>query len=103
MEKVVRDGKVAVLFSPDFGAGWFTWNENLPECLFNPEIVALVEAEGTVSAIESLANSLWPGGYWGGAKGLQIKWLPEGESFQLEEYDGSESFRFRDSAGWHTA
>lgn len=39
-EKVVRDGKVAVLVSPEHGAGWSTWNKNAypPEAmLFSPE------------------------------------------------------------------
>ena len=26
MDKVIRDGKVAVLYSPGFGAGWSTWS-----------------------------------------------------------------------------
>lgn len=28
MDKVIKDGKVAVLYSPGFGAGWFTWNNH---------------------------------------------------------------------------
>ena len=31
IEKVVRDGKVAVLVSPGYGAGWSTWNICLAE------------------------------------------------------------------------
>ena len=27
MEKVIRNGQVAVLYSPGFGAGWYSWNE----------------------------------------------------------------------------
>ena len=30
MEKIVRDGKVAVAVSYGFGAGWSTWNEVNP-------------------------------------------------------------------------
>ena len=26
MQKVIRDGKVAVLYSPGYGAGWYTWS-----------------------------------------------------------------------------
>jgi len=43
MNKLVRDGKVAVLYSPDYGSGWYTWNPNNPELLFDPAIVQLVE------------------------------------------------------------
>jgi hypothetical protein len=27
MNKLIRDGMVAVLYSPDYGSGWYTWNE----------------------------------------------------------------------------
>ena len=43
MEKVKRNGMVAVLYSPDYGAGWFTWNSDVEECIFHPEIVKMVE------------------------------------------------------------
>ena len=33
MNKVIRDGKVAVLYSPGYGAGWYSWNWNHPECV----------------------------------------------------------------------
>ena len=26
MKKLTKDGKVAVLYSPDFGAGWYSWH-----------------------------------------------------------------------------
>ena len=26
MEKLVREGRVAVMYSPGFGAGWYSWN-----------------------------------------------------------------------------
>ena len=27
MTKCIRDGKVAILYSPGYGAGWSTWND----------------------------------------------------------------------------
>lgn len=47
MEKVIRDGKVAVLYSPGYGAGWTTWeyDSKLHEImLFHPLIVEKVES-----------------------------------------------------------
>ena len=47
MEKVIRDDKVAVLYSPGYGAGWSTWcsNDDLIETLlFHPLIVKKVES-----------------------------------------------------------
>ena len=45
MIKLVRDGMVAVLYSPGFGAGWYTWNQECTELMFDPAIVKLVEDE----------------------------------------------------------
>lgn len=35
-------GEVAVLVSPGFGAGWYSWNKDRPELLFDKDIVAAV-------------------------------------------------------------
>jgi hypothetical protein len=43
MDKVIRDGQVAVLYSPGFGAGWYSWNREMPELLFEPNLVAMIE------------------------------------------------------------
>ncbi len=43
MEKVIRDGKVAILYSPGFGAGWYSWNTDHKELIFHPKLVELVE------------------------------------------------------------
>lgn len=43
MEKVIRNGEVAVIYSPGYGAGWYSWNEGYPELLFHPKIVEMIE------------------------------------------------------------
>jgi hypothetical protein len=92
MEKVIRNGKVAVLYSPGFGAGWYSWI-HVPEVLFDPEIVALVEANKN-SEIPALVVKKYGDKYYtGGAAGLRIKWLPIGTQFEISEYDGSEDVR----------
>lgn len=93
MKKVVRDGKVAVLVSPGFGAGWYSWNEDIPQVLFSPEIVELVERKADASEIIEKAEELFGDKYWRGARGLTIEWIPEGTRFEIYEYDGSESLR----------
>lgn len=102
MEKVVRDGKVAVLISPGFGAGWFSWNTGIPACLFSPEIVGMIE-EGRRDEVRKFAEEKWPEGYWGGSEDLAVEWVGEGEGFRVEEYDGNESLLLRSSDGWITA
>ena len=98
MEKVIRNGKVAVLVSGGFGAGWYTWNSSHKELLFHPKLVALVEA-GKQSEItkEWLEQELGLKDiYCGGARDLDIEWLNEGTAFVVEEYDGSERLRTMD-------
>jgi hypothetical protein len=106
MQKVIRDGKVAVLYSPGYGAGWYTWNTEHPECLFHPEIVAIVEAGGmNEDDITEVAHRLFGEGFYaGGGDELKIEWIPQGEQFRVEEYDGSESITLRsDGEIWTTA
>lgn len=91
-KKLIRDGKVAVLYSRGYGAGWYSWNTGISQCLFEPEIVEAVEAGDRDRAVE-IAERMWPDGYWGGADGLQIEWLPVGTRFEISEYDGAESVR----------
>lgn len=43
MKKVIRNGKVAVLVSEGFGAGWYSWNREYKELLFHPKLVEMVE------------------------------------------------------------
>ena len=92
MEKVIRNGKVAVLYSPGFGAGWYSWNSN-KELLFHPKLVEMVEnnrqSEITTQWIQK--NLGINNVYCGGADDLQIEWLDEGTVFEIDEYDGSES------------
>ena len=42
MNKLIRDGQVAVLVSPGYGAGWYTWH-HIEELVYDPCVVAWVE------------------------------------------------------------
>lgn len=107
MDKVIEDGKVAVLYSPGFGAGWYSWNTSTPECLFDPEIVQMVREVTNPKFIVELANKKWNRGddyfYPGGADQLLIDWVPEGTRFFIEEYDGSECVMTEPDVDWLTA
>lgn len=95
MKKVVRDGKVAVLYSPGFGAGWYSWNKEVPQCLFYPKIIELVEQEKTSQIDDEFCQELF-GVSWfysGGASDLKIQWLEVGTHFNIDEYDGAESIQ----------
>ena len=87
--KVVRDGKVAVIVSPGYGAGWSTWADDSRVAVFAPDVVEWIEA-----GKPELAEGQFDGyGYLGGLFDAEIEWLPVGTRFEIDEYDGSESLR----------
>lgn len=91
MNKVVRDGKVAVLISPNFGAGWSTWNSEYGAAtVFCPALVNAL-LENRRADLESIAEKEFPDAYLGGLCDLEVEWVPQGERFTIDEYDGSES------------
>lgn len=102
MNKVIRDGKVAVLYSPEHGAGWWSWNTEHTDMLFDPGMVGLVE-KYDVEQMRVYAELKWPDAYLGGLDSLQIEWLPEGSKFIVEEYDGFESILTIENTTWMTA
>ncbi len=102
MEKVIREGLVAVLVSPDFGAGWSTWNSEIPELLFDPVVVGMVEDGTDGDTIAAYCEAKYPDGYFGGADDLIVEWIPVGTQFRVHEYDGSETLECKDAMSWIT-
>lgn len=90
MDKIVRDGMVAVLYSPGYGAGWSTWESDANNCVFNPRLVLAVLGESGEDK-EVVAAEEYPDAYHGGVEDLEVYWVPQGSRFQIDEYDGNES------------
>lgn len=101
MDKVIRDGKVAVLYSPGYGAGWFSWHNNI-DLVYDPRIVHYVET-GEKELIISYVEEMYPDTYCGGVEDLEIEWMPEGTRFRINEYDGNESIEYEQDVGWNVA
>ena len=101
MKKVIRDGKVGVLVSPRFGAGFSTWGFPT-EAIFDPTLIDLVENKKMGEAVE-YCESKWPGEYPGGVLDLVVVWVPEGKEFIIEEYDGKETLVLKEEYNWITA
>jgi hypothetical protein len=105
-KKVVRDGKVAVLVSYGFGAGWSTWADASlkQEALFNPIFVDWVE-NGKKEDVNEIVKSVFGDEYFytGGSDGLAIEWIPVGTGFRITEYDGSEQLETVESVDWSIA
>lgn len=92
MEKVIKDGKVAILYSPGFGAGWYTWNSGESALVFDSIIVNAI-MDGDKAKALARAEEICPDGYFGGLDDLKVGWVPIGEAFEITEYDGSESVK----------
>lgn len=122
MSKVIENGQVAVLYSPGYGAGWYTWNESRFEdedealkLIFDPILVDLVKQKeanrfedldmlnSIHQQIEKRASEILPDGYFGGVEDLTIQWMPIGTQFRIEEYDGSESILYKENEYWLSA
>lgn len=102
MDKLRKDGKVAVLYSPGFGAGWYTWNTDAPEILFDPAIVKMVE-KNQWDKMKTYVALKYPGIYTGGMDGLKVAWVPEGTLFRVDDYDGNESIELKENDNWIVA
>jgi hypothetical protein len=102
IKKLIKDNKVAVLYSPGFGAGWSTWNQELPEILFDPIIVDFVEKEQW-EELQTYTTLKYPNIYDGGLRDLAIVWLDVGAEFRIHEYDGSESVEVKEEMFWMVA
>lgn len=97
--------KVAVLYSPGFGAGWSTWGET--KCkefmIFAKPLVELALAGNTkddsaVATVFEAAGLDIP--YLSGWEEIQVTWLPVGTKFQIHEYDGSETIILASKQVW---
>jgi hypothetical protein len=98
-----RSNETAVLISRGYGGGWFTWNLDTPEMLFDPDIAEMVLDEKSTDEIAEVARAKWPIAYLGGADGLMVVWMPQGTHFRVTEYDGYESIELKNQLEWQVA
>ena len=92
MKKLEKDGKVAVLVSPGYGAGWSTWTTQYGEELcMDADIVEAVLAEDYKKAVKITTEKYGEHIYTGGVYDLVVEWVPKGAEFEITEYDGYES------------
>lgn len=105
LEKVILNNQVAVLYSPPYGAGWYTWNTKHPQLLFHPTLVNLVLEDKHKEITEELMKELFGDVYICilGAGGLKVTWLTQGTLFRIDEYDGAEEVIVLDFDDYLTA
>ena len=102
INKLIDNGKVAVLYSPGFGSGWSTWNRGVPDLVFDPAIVKFVENDQWAE-LTTYVTLKYPGVYTGGMKDLAVAWLSVGTEFRIKEYDGAESIEIKEDTDWLVA
>jgi hypothetical protein len=98
MNKLIRDGQVAVLVSPGYGAGWYSWHSN-EELLYDPSIVEWVE-QGNLDKIKTYLELKYPDDTTLGLEDLRVEWVPVGARFRIEEYDGAENLVLESEERW---
>ena len=91
-----NNGKIEILISPHYGAGWSTWNENYKiNIALDKRIINYYKKYGNEVPSSSLKEFLESIGYkdvfCGGWKNIIIKTIQKGEKFRIDEYDGWES------------
>lgn len=102
MDKLIIDGQVAVLVSHGYGAGWYSW-EGDEHMLFDPVVAQAILDEKSMDQIMRIAKNRYPEKYLGGLDGLTVHWVPVGQRFRIEEYDGSEGLMLESEYRWVTA
>jgi len=98
MKKLVN-GKIAVLVSYGYGAGWYSWHEN-EEMLFDPKIVEMVLDDAGDHAIIKYCEQTYPDAYTGGIDGLTVEFVSPSTKFRIEEYDGAETLVREEDYNW---
>lgn len=100
MNRLVRNGKVAVLISKSYGGGWYTDNRDVVECLFHPNLVLLVEQNASNEELLEEAKKLFGEEFEGDANGLEVEWVELGIRFRVNNYDGWERIVPFDEEDW---
>ena len=94
MKKLERDGKIAVLVSRGYGAGWSTWNNGNSEFLcMDAEIAQAILDGNKAKAVEIAKKQCGDDFYDGGADDLTVEWVERGRAFEISEFDGNASLR----------
>ncbi len=89
-DKLIVDGKVAVVFCPGYGAGWSTWNTEVSPT--NPVIAKAVLDGIRGYELVSIGKREYPDSYaYGLGDDVVVERLDPGTLFHIEEYDGHES------------
>ena len=89
------------IISAGFGAGWSTWNsEHEDFLLFDKKLIELCKSKASLEAVDEYLKSKGMNIYMGGWDGCYVETIEDDEVFIVEEYDGAESVRYKNSENW---
>lgn len=88
------------LISPGFGAGWSTWNRPTNFFLFDEGLIKLAKEKASETKVKKYLKEKGFDGYTGGWEDVEVRTLNDHDKFIVEEYDGSESIRVKESEDW---
>lgn len=104
MEKLIRDGKVAVIIGSGYGENWstHTGGERAVESMFCPRLALAVLGESD-ETVGSVTQELFPELREFSVPILDVVWVPVGIRFFITEEDGKETLWREDEITWTTA
>lgn len=102
MDKVIQNNKVAVIISPGWGAGWYSWH-GIEELLYDPIVVSMILSDENSEKILNYCLEKYGEDNYFSVDELEVVWVPVGTRFMIHEYDGSESIRYEHEIRWLTA
>lgn len=92
VDRYIAGGRVAVIYSPNFGAGWSTWiHQSDRNPVFDPILAYLIHNDCLPGEIYNTATFLYPHDYIDGIQDAKLKFVNRGVQFIIKEYDGAES------------
>jgi hypothetical protein len=105
--KLVRDGKVAVVYSPGFGGPWSTSPKHTPgvkeALMFDQEIALAVLAndyDKLAARVQYLQQEIQAEIYTPEVFDLEVKWVTQGSAIVITSKDGHEVVSVLNSAFW---
>ncbi|QXO10951.1 hypothetical protein pEaSNUABM54_00125 [Erwinia phage pEa_SNUABM_54] len=102
MEKLIRDGKVAVVFSPGHSGSYVYDHQLPPDACFNVKVIKVVLGESRTS-LEKTLKKEFPDATFYSPPELEVEWIDVGREFFIREYESAESIIYKDTVPWITA
>ena len=102
MKKKLKGGKICVIYSPGYGAGWYSWH-GITELLFDPTVVEMIEREAEADEIIEYCTTAYGEECYLAADELAVAYVDTDDSFYIDEYDGAESVVLKSTFKWINA